>query len=391
MIGKKLSATIIIIAVVVSIMPLERVSLAKDEECSAGVGDITGIDLASRTCVVEIPLGTRLFTVGGVVTPEAMLKRGGIKIGLEDFHVGDRVMVEWCKDQTGHWIHSLDNLNPLSGVKTAKKNRFLIGNRLLGKPELHIIRKKETLLDIAREYDLGFNEIQDLYPHLDPWIPPVGMELIIPTQRILPEVKTRGIVINIAEMRLYYFPDKNLESVQTYPVGLGDRDYTTPVGTFRIGEKRTHPAWYIPPSLQYKYPIKVVPPGPDNPLGEYWMGLEGTEYGIHGTDIPWAIGRLVTHGCIRMYPEDIPQLFNLVKLGTEVRIIYEPVKIGRISGRVYVEVHRDIYNRIEDMSKYALERLQEKGLLESVDPYKFREALERQDGLLRDVTLVNAF
>jgi L,D-transpeptidase ErfK/SrfK len=109
------------------------------------------------------------------------------------------------------------------------------------------------------------------------------------------------------------------------------------------------------------------------------MDLEGTDYGIHGTDIPWSIGRLVTHGCIRMYPEDIPQLFKLVKPGTEVRIIYEPVKIGRVSGRVYVEVHRDIYNRIEDLTAYGYKRLGQKGLLESVDLDKFRQALDLQE------------
>lgn len=349
-------------------------------------GEMTAIDLESRTCVVEVPLNGRLYTVGGIIVPDAVLKKGGRRIGLENFCAGDRVKVGWRKDRAGHRIDLLEAMDRSSGEGPVKSPSSGQSNFLLGSLQHHIIQKKETLLDIARQYNLGFNEIQDLYPDLDPWIPPEGTELIIPSQRILPQVKEKGIVINLAEMRMYYFPDGG-ESVRTYPVGLGDKEWTTPLGRFRIGEKRIHPAWYIPPSLQYKYPAKVIPPGPDNPLGQYWMGLEGTDYGIHGTDIPWSVGRLVTHGCIRMYPEDISQLFKLVKPGTEVRIIYEPVKIGRVCGRVYVEVHRDIYGRLEDLTAYGYERLREKGLLECVDQDKFRQALELRDGLPRDVGL----
>jgi L,D-transpeptidase ErfK/SrfK len=319
-------------------------------------------------------------------SPDAVLKKDGRKTALEDFCVGDWVRVGWRKDSAGHRIESLEAVTQAPGKMPGNCLHFPPAERLLGTLQHHIIQKRETLLDIARRYDLGFNEMQELYPDLDPWIPPKGMELIIPSERMLPEIKGKGIIINIAEMRMYYFPAGG-ESVRTYPVGLGDRDYPTPVGTFRIGEKRVNPTWYIPPSLQYKYPVKVVPPGPDNPLGKYWMGLEGTDYGIHGTNIPWAVGRLVTHGCIRMYPEDIPKLFNLVEPGTQVRIIYEPIKIGRISGRIFVEIHRDIYNRIEDLAAYGHERLREKGMLEGVDPDKLRHALELQDGLPRDISL----
>ena len=378
--------TLVILSITVCVLSVARVSVAQAEECSVGVGEIRYLDLVSRTCVVEVPIRAQLFTVGGFVSPEASLKKGGLKTGLEDFKVGDKVKTGWCKGKSGHRIYSLDNLCQSSGVNRKKEIPSRVDNHLLGIPQRHVIQNKETLLDIARQYNLGYNEIQDLYPQLDPWIPPVGMELIIPSQRILPDIRSGGIVINVAEFRLYYFM-KGKSPVMTFPVGLGDREWTTPLGEFRIGEKRTNPTWYIPPSLQHKYPIKAIPPGPDNPLGDYWMGLEGTSYGIHGTDIPWSIGRLVTHGCIRMYPEDIPHLFNLVKPGTAVSIIYEPIKIGLVYGRVYVEVHRDIYDRIEDMNVYGIELLREKGLLDSVDLDKFKQALDLQDGLPRDITL----
>ena len=299
------------------------------------------------------------------------------KAGERSFHISSDVVVK---------ITSLETVALPPGKTAEKYVHSPPADRLLGTLQHHVVQKKETLLDIARQYDLGFNEMQELYPHVDPWIPPEGMQLVIPSQHIIPESEAKGIIINVPEMRMYYFP-AGVESVRTYPVGLGERDYPTPVGTFRIGKKRINPAWHIPSSLQYKYPVKVMPPGPDNPLGKYWMRLEGTDYGIHGTDIPWAIGRLVTHGCIRMYPEDIPQFFKLVKPGTMVRIIYEPVKIGWISGRIFVEIHRDIYNRIEDLAAYGWERLREKGLLESVDQDRFRRALDLQDGLPTDITL----
>jgi len=362
----------------------ERIPESKAIERSLQKGEITGIDLDQRTFVIEVLLNEDLYTVGGVVSTDAVLKKGGLKTGLESFRIGDTVRVGWRKDKSGHKIQYLEAVNE----PPSRRQEQILWDVLWGTPQSHIIQDKETLLDIARQYNLGFNEIEDLYPYLDPWIPPAGMELIIPTQRILPDLKAGSIVINIAEMRLYYLPDGDSGiGIMTYPVGLGDKDWTTPLGRFKIGEKRTNPAWHIPPSLQYKYPVKVIPPGPDNPLGKYWMRLEGTDYGIHGTDIPWAIGRLVTHGCIRLYPEDIIRLFKLVKPGTEVRIIYEPVKIGLVSGRVYAEVHRDIYDRIEDLAAYGQKRLREDGLLESVDPSKFRQALELQDGMLRDITL----
>lgn len=258
---------------------------------------------------------------------------------------------------------------------------------ILGALKWHRIRKKESLLDIARKYDLGFNEIRDLYPDLDPWTPPEGKELIIPSRWILPDSSRKGIVINIPEMRLFFFKGSGKRlRVKTFPIGIGDLEFPTPVGTYAIGSKRTNPAWFIPLSLQAKYGVKVLPPGPENPLGDYWMNLAGSSYGIHGTDIPWSVGRLVTHGCIRLYPEDIEVLYPMVKIGTKVEIIYDPVKIALVEERIYVEVHQDIYNKIDDFVAYGESRLMEKGLGQRVDRGKFLRALERRDGMSVDIT-----
>ena len=257
---------------------------------------------------------------------------------------------------------------------------------VIGAVQKHIVKKRETFLDIARSYDLGFNELEDLYPKQDPWIPPEGMQVVIPSQWILPEAQTEGIVINVAELRLYYFMRK-IGMVKTFPIGIGDEGWYTPLGIFRVQEKRVHPVWYIPESLQEKYGAKTMPPGPDNPLGDYYIGLSRSGYGIHGTNIAWSVGRLVTHGCIRLYPEDIRELFTMVKPEMSVEIVYEPVKFGILSGRIFVEVHKDIYGRIGDVIGYAYEKLKAEGLREKIDYDKFNRALIRQDGLPVDITL----
>ncbi|MDY7035102.1 MAG: L,D-transpeptidase family protein [Thermodesulfobacteriota bacterium] len=349
-------------------------------------GEITSLEIDSQTVVVEVPFGSQYYTVGGSLSSTTILKkRAGEKACLRDFHAGDVVRVGWRKTETGHRIELLELITPAKDLQAKRIAPHLRDPTLIGTPQLHIIKKKETLLDIARQYGLGFNELQDLYHYLDPWIPPEGMQLIIPSQWILPEGEKNGIVINVAECRLYFFLRKQ-GIVKTYPIGIGDTKWPTPIGFFTVGKKRIHPTWYIPPSLQGKYGIKRIPPGPENPLGDYWIGLKGTMYGIHGTDIPWSVGRLVTHGCIRMYPEDIRELFKMIRPGSRVRIMYEPVKIGFLSGNIYVEIHRDIYHKIGRFTAYGHELLRKKGIAERVDMERFQQALERQDGMPIDVT-----
>jgi L,D-transpeptidase ErfK/SrfK len=249
----------------------------------------------------------------------------------------------------------------------------------------YTIKEKDTFLDVARDYDLGFNELEVIYPKIDPWVPPRGMKVIIPSQRILPPTKKFGLVINVPEMRLYYFL-KSIRMVRTYPVGIGDQGWFTPEGTGWITEKRKNPTWYIPKSLQEKYQLKTMPPGPENPLGDYWLGMSFSGYGIHGTNFPWAVGRLVTHGCIRLYPEDILKLFPMVPVKTPVELIYQPVKVGFKQGRIYMEVHPDIYRKIPDLTQHGLNKIKSLGLFEKVNQDFMLKALEEKSGIPIDIT-----
>jgi L,D-transpeptidase ErfK/SrfK len=257
---------------------------------------------------------------------------------------------------------------------------------VIGSPQTYIVQENDTLLDIARNFDLGFSEITALYKDLDPWIPPPGLELTIPTFWILPEGDWNGILINIPEMRLYLFFRK-ISMVKTFPIGIGVTENFTPTGRFYVKDKRVSPTWHIPLSLREKYEgRKSIPPGPENPLGSHWLGLSINGYGIHGTNFPWAVGRLVTHGCIRLYPEDILLLYSMVPVGTPVNIIYEPIKIGSNQGRIFIEVHEDIYHRIPDPLQFTLNRLEEKGTKHLVDLEKMKEALDQKRGVPVEIT-----
>jgi L,D-transpeptidase ErfK/SrfK len=244
----------------------------------------------------------------------------------------------------------------------------------------HTIAPKETLLDIARNFGLGFNEIQLLYPKMDPWNPESGRCLDIPTRWILPSTRHHGVVINLPELRLYHFlPEIGI--VTTFPVGIGDVGRETPVASGRIKDRKLNPEWWVPESLRQKYGVKSIPPGPNNPLGKYWIGLSLDGYGIHGTNFPWGVGRLVSHGCIRLYPEHIALLFQEVYVGTPFEIIYEPVKIGILAESIFIEVHPDIYGRIPDIATHTERRLKRMFIWSNIWPEVVNNALEKQNGI----------
>ena len=254
------------------------------------------------------------------------------------------------------------------------------GKTVVGCIRHHTIAPKETILDIARSFGLGFNEIQLLYPEMDPWIPDSGRRIDIPTRWILPPTQHHGVVINLPELRLYHFLPK-IGMVTTYPIGIGNLGWETPVATGKIADRKVNPVWVVPESLRPKYGIISVPPGPNNPLGKYWVGLSLDGYGIHGTNIPWGIGRLVSHGCIRLYPEHIALFFEEVCVGTPFEIIYEPVKIGVQDGNIFIEVHPDIYGRIPDMAAHIRRRLKEMGFWSSISHEAVKNALQKQNGV----------
>jgi L,D-transpeptidase ErfK/SrfK len=224
------------------------------------------------------------------------------------------------------------------------------GSAVVGKDERMKATYQDTLLDIARRYSLGYEEIIRANPGVDLWLPGEGREILLPGRRILPPGPREGVVINLPEHRLYYYPKAkrgHKRFVVSYPVSIGRMDWRSPLGPTYIAGKEKHPNWYPPESIRKEHarngdPLpKVVPPGPKNPLGDYKMRLavgDGT-YEIHGTNNPLAVGMAVTHGCIRMYPEDIQALFQQVPLGTKVWLINDPVKVAYVDGRLLLEVH----------------------------------------------------
>ena len=211
------------------------------------------------------------------------------------------------------------------------------GTDVIGALAVVTSREDDTLLDIARRHGLGYEDIVRANPEVDTWLPGEGTEVVLPTRYILPSVARKGVVLNLAEYRMYYFPepkDGEPAIVMTYPMSIGRMDWETPLGLTRVVAKAQNPTWYPPESVRAEHaadgdPLpRIVPPGPKNPLGKYAMRLGIPGYLIHSTNRPAGVGMRVTHGCIRMFPEDIGFLFNLVAVNTPVRIINQPVKVG---------------------------------------------------------------
>lgn len=256
-----------------------------------------------------------------------------------------------------------------------------------GTVEDHTIGADDSLVELARRYDVGYNEITDANPGVDPFIPEEGTKVRIPGRWILPDVPMReGIVVNLAEMRLYHFPLRAGEPIATYPVGIGDEGTGTPTGSYRVVEKIIRPVWHVPASIRKRNPWmpKSVPPGPDNPLGSHALRLSARKILIHGTNRPFGVGRRVSHGCIRLYPEDIVPLFGRVGVGTRVTIVRQPVKAAMVDGRVHVEIHG---KGNEELQWAAIALLAGKGLLGRVDIRRLRRAAMERSGVPVDVTL----
>jgi L,D-transpeptidase ErfK/SrfK len=211
---------------------------------------------------------------------------------------------------------------------------------LIGAPQTYRTEYDDSLLDLARKYDVGYVEMIAANPIIDPWVPGAGKEIVLPTQHLLPDAPHEGIVVNIAEMRLYYFPVKD-GVPESYPIGIGESGSETPSGQTRVTRKEPNPTWYRTKSEMAAKPWapKIVPPGPDNPLGAFALHLGWPSYLIHGTDDWRGVGRRDSRGCIRMYPEDIQKLFAEVKVGTRVTMVNQPVKFAWVDGRLFLEVH----------------------------------------------------
>jgi L,D-transpeptidase ErfK/SrfK len=221
----------------------------------------------------------------------------------------------------------------------------VVGEMLVAEAE-----SKDTLLDIARRHGLGYEEITNANPGVDPWLPGAGTAVLVPKQRLLPRAPRSGIVINLPEHRLYWFPPATAGQqpvVWTFPVSIGKMDWNTPLGRTTIVSKAKDAPWIPPKSVREEHEKRgeplpaIVPGGPDNPMGRYKMalGIPGGAYLIHGTNRPAGIGMQVTHGCMRLYPEDIETLYGMVPVGTSVTIVNQPYKWGWRNGELLIEVH----------------------------------------------------
>ena len=233
---------------------------------------------------------------------------------------------------------------------------------VIGEPQIVFARDEDTLSDLARTYGLGYDEIIAANPDVDPWLPGAGTPVVLPTQYVLPNVERRGVILNIATKRLFYFPavaEGETQQVMTYPIGIGRVGWETPLGDTSVVSKAEDPHWWVPASVRREHaemgnPLPaIVPPGPDNPLGHRVLKLDMPGYLIHGTNAPYGVGMRVSHGCVRLYPENIETLYTLVDIGEVVSIINEPYQFGTRGGSLYFEAHAPL----EDDEVPAAERL----------------------------------
>jgi L,D-transpeptidase ErfK/SrfK len=232
-------------------------------------------------------------------------------------------------------------------------SRFTLdeGQDVVGEVQIVKANYEDTFADIARTYGLGYDELVAANPGVDPWIPGEGQEIVLPTRFVLPIAPREGVVLNIAAMRLFYFPERiNGEApvVETFPVGIGRVGWETPTGSTTVINKARDPVWYVPRSIRIEHeeagdPLpNQVPPGPDNPLGKYVLGLDIPGYLIHGTNKPAGVGMRVSHGCVRLYPENIAYLYDRIDIGAEVRIVNQPVLFGWQNGDLLFEAHKPL-------------------------------------------------
>ena len=250
-------------------------------------------------------------------------------------------------------------------------NTFVLafpGQSVIGEPQVVFATESDTLSDLARAYGLGYDEIVAANPDVDPWLPGAGTPILLPTQYVLPNVESTGVILNIATRRLFYFPDVaegEPRQVKTYPIGIGRVGWETPLGETTVVSKARDPHWWVPASVRREHaemgnPLpRVVPPGPDNPLGHRVLKLDMPGYLIHGTNMPYGVGMRVSHGCVRLYPENIEALYEFVDIGESVTIINEPFQFGERDGSLFFEAHAPL----EDDTIAPGERLE--GLLDA--------------------------
>ena len=253
---------------------------------------------------------------------------------------------------------------------------------VLGREDSTVVAQGETLLDVAYRRRVGYLAVERLNPGVDPWIPAAGTRVLLPTQYILPDTDEEGLVVNIPEMRLFDYTVRYRPGPEVFALAVGDQADRSILGDFKVGSKRRDPVWNVPASIRAEKPElpAQVPAGPDNPLGSRWLSIGSTSYGIHGTNVRWSIGREATHGCLRLYEEDIRRLFDRVREGTRVQIIYQTAKWGSDGAHIYLEAHPDLYGLKGDRQS-ALDVPRALGVLADLDLDLVTRTLEEARGL----------
>ena len=284
----------------------------------------------------------------------------------------------------------------LPGRAHATADTFVLApdSQLVGEITTVAASHDDTLTDIARIHGLGYEEIVWANPTVDIWLPGDGTQVTLPTRFVLPGTTRDGIVVNIAEYRLYHYYKSNGQMmVSTYPISIGRMDWATPIGRWAVTAKQKDPAWYPPESVRKEhledgrgFLAEMVPAGPDNPLGQYALRLSATGYLIHGTNKPVGVGMQITHGCIRMYPEDIEKLFPQIPVKTPVTIMNQPYKFGWFGNDLYLEVHPPLEDdhSTRDREMTALTEqyvLVTRGHPARIDWQAVEEAYRRRDGI----------
>jgi L,D-transpeptidase ErfK/SrfK len=295
-----------------------------------------------------------------------------------------------CADLREVLVESL----PFPVISEAKieRNNFNVAKEddVIGRLAVIRLKKGDTLLDIARHFSLGINTVSAANPGTDIWVPEPGERVLLPLSFILPDTRRKGIVINLAAMRLFYYKeDGELLAVSSYPVGVGTAERPTPMGRTRVVRKKIRPTWYVPASIAEDHRKKgdplpaAVPPGPLNPLGEYALYLSKSGYLVHGTNKPASIGLRATNGCIRLYPEDIKRLFESTPVKTPVNIVNQPYLVGQRDGIVYIEAHAPFEESGTTGLKKAYAKLRkfEKKSGRPLDWEKVKKAVDEAQGI----------
>ena len=266
------------------------------------------------------------------------------------------------------------------------------GHDLVGQVEIIEARYEDTFAELGQKFGLGYTEMLLANPKVDPWLPGEGTKIVLPHQFLLPSGPRQGIVVNLAEYRLYYYTNKG--SVLTYAIGIGTDESPTPLTQTRVRAKISNPAWYPPESIRKKYAAEgdflpaVVPPGPDNPLGPLKIQLDLPSYLIHGSNKSFGIGTQVSHGCIRMYNRDVLELAKILSVGTTVRFINEPIKLGLSGDDLLIEIHAfDQPEHPDQIRQLRIDAVRALAAFEKehgpmlIDARKLEEAVSRVSGV----------